>query len=159
MEHSVQTTGATSPFVFDAHLHNATLLIAKYSNGATVTNPSPHEWLFSQASWGELSYQAYGLPTFEFHNELYGWIQERSEHWSEQAMEAFLSSKGEPKTKLWVREQRRNITSGKTTLMTYIRNFTHHPENTHNYPYSQDELAQSISSMLKLVGGMRDGGP
>lgn len=155
LPHSQVFVATHSPFVFDAHLDKATLLIAKYSNGATLTNPSPHEWLFSQASWGELSYQAYGLPTFEFHNELYGWIQERSQNWSEQAMEEFLSSKGERKTKMWIRAKSRKITSDKTTQMTYIRNFTHHPENTHNDAYSQAELAQSISAMLKIVGGMR----
>jgi hypothetical protein len=146
-----------SPFVFDAHLHSATLLMTKYDNGVTLTDSDSRKWLFSQISWGELSYHAYGLPTFEFHNELYGWIQERSQSWSESKMEAFLSSNGEPKTKTWVRERGGKISKVKTTLITFIRNFTHHPENTHNNTYSQAELERSVSSMLKMVDRMKGG--
>lgn len=39
--------------------------------------------------------------------------------------------------------------------MTFIRNFTHHPENIRNEAYSQAQLSQSILSMRKIVGEMR----
>lgn len=147
-----------SPFVFDVHLDDATLLVAKYDNGVTLANPSSNEWLFSQPSWGELSYHAYGLPTFEFHNELYGWIQDRSQGWTETAMENFLKTKGISTSKTWIRERGGTITSYSVTPMTFIRNFTHHAENTRNNAYSQEELALSIASMLRIVSDMRAGG-
>jgi energy-coupling factor transporter ATP-binding protein EcfA2 len=103
-------------------------------------------------SWGEVNFSAYDLPTIELHNELYGFIQEQTNSMSEQAIEAYFASRGISLSKPWIRM------SGGTaqppynvTLLTYIRNTIHHPENTNNVPYTDVELRQSASEMMRLI--------
>ena len=68
---------------------------------------------------------------------------------------------GATKDKKWIR-----LSCGEqqlpcdVTLQTYIRNFIHHPENTYNAEYSEDELRQSISDMIEWLGKLNrpDGG-
>lgn len=142
-----------SPYIFENHLSSATLVIGtSTAKGTILENPSPQLWLFSTASWGELSFHAYGLATFEYHNELYGWLQERTASYDEKLLEVFLVQQGCVQDKLWVRTDKGKV--GKNydvTAMTYIRNFTHHPENTYNTKYTEEELRNSISKMLVII--------
>jgi hypothetical protein len=55
-----------SPYIFEKYLDSSNLIIGKYSDTGTVLeNPDYHQWLFSSVSWGELSFHAFNLPTFE----------------------------------------------------------------------------------------------
>ena len=113
-------------------------------------------WLFSKPSWGELSFRAYGLLTFEFHNELYGWIQEKTKNWNETSIDSYFQQQGIQNNKSWTRlngNESQKIDN--RTIMTYIRNFTHHPENTLNQKYSEKELRQSISAMVKIAKSLK----
>lgn len=103
-------------------------------------------------SWGEINYYAFGLSLIDFHNELYGFIQEDTHNYFTQQMDNYLEDKGISKDKSWIK-----IKSGKTepplnvTLPTYIRNTIHHPENKSNPDYSDLELSSSIDLMIKLL--------
>lgn len=103
-------------------------------------------------SWGEVNFNAYDLPTVELHNELYGFIQEQTGSWSEAGIETYFGSKGIATSKEWVR-----ISGGEAqapshvTLFTYIRNSIHHPENTQNASFTDEELRQSIAGMMQLI--------
>jgi len=82
-------------------------------------------------TWGEINYKAYNLPSIDFHNELYGFLQEKSGMSSISKFEDWLDSKSIQKTKQWTREN--NGTVGQpedVTLQTFIRHKIHHPENT-----------------------------
>ncbi len=111
-------------------------------------------------TWGEISYQAYGLPTVELHNELYGYIQEATGSSKEKDLEAFLEARGTPKSKSWIRSN-----AGKpqaaydVTVSTYIRNSIHHPENEFNAAYEEDELAASIDVLSRIVDDLAAGSP
>lgn len=102
-------------------------------------------------TWGEINYFAYNMPTKEFHNELYGCIQETSGKKGDD-FDNYLVSKGLTKTKQWVK-----ISNGKpepakdVTLLTFIRHKMHHPENSLNCEFSESELRQSIEFMLNLL--------
>ncbi|MEX2345300.1 MAG: AAA family ATPase [Balneolaceae bacterium] len=105
-------------------------------------------------SWGEINYKAYNYPTIEFHNELYGVIQEKYEKFNEKDVDGFFVEQGLQKSKPWQREQ-----NGKPgakyscTLPVFIRNKIHHPENTimqESY-FSSEDLDQSIKSMIKIL--------
>jgi hypothetical protein len=104
-------------------------------------------------SWGEINYNAYDMPTVEFHNELYGWLQEKHSLQNESAVEAYLHAKGIPKSKSWMRE-RGGIAEAPypTTLSTYVRNAIHHPENRHNTPFTETELTESIQVLISQIG-------
>lgn len=103
-------------------------------------------------SWGEVNFSAYDLATIELHNELYGFIQEQTNNTSEQAIETYFVSKGVSLSKSWIRANGGTVQSPYTvTLFTYIRNTIHHPENTHNAPFTDEELRQSTSEMMGLI--------
>ena len=103
-------------------------------------------------SWGEINFSAYDLPTIELHNELYGFIQEQTNNTSEQAIETYFASKGISLSKSWARMSGGTVQAPyNITLLTYIRNSIHHPENTHNAPYTEVELRQSTSEMMRLI--------
>jgi len=102
-------------------------------------------------SWGEINYFAYNLPTVEFHNELYGYLQHLSRITKIVDFDEYLVNMGNKTSKKWTQDKEGITKDFNFTLMTYIRNFIHHPENTHNPPYTPDELKYSISQMLKLI--------
>ena len=123
------------------------------SDGTIVENTGSRFRLFPWSpSWGEINYSAYGLATEEFHNELYGYLQQSREKYSVREIETFFEEKGIPKSKTWVRD-----TGGqpprpeKVTLMTFIRHSIHHPENSCNDEYSPEELKSSIDAMMDLI--------
>ena len=145
-----------SPYIFENHLSLSNLIIGKKTGaGVFLQNPNPQQWLFSSVSWGELSFHAYNLATFEYHNELYGWIQERTGSGTENQIEAFFVQHGFTQDKQWIRSRNGPLSTNNRTIMTYIRNFTHHPENTHNNMYTEEELRNSISNMQRIVHAIR----
>ena len=115
------------------------------------------ERVLPYVSANEINYLAFGLPTAEFHNELYGFIQtkaidEDENNAKELNFDGWLSTKGLQKNKDWVREVRGTAKPlEKRTAQTYIRNSIHHPENTHNKIYSDEELKNSIEKMIQLL--------
>jgi predicted ATP-dependent endonuclease of OLD family len=105
-------------------------------------------------SWGEINYYAFDMPTIEFHNELYGFIQEKVEKPSINDFDKYLSDdKHIPKDKEYIRITKNNSTKKDehVTLPTFIRNRIHHPENKENGGYSQDELKKSIDKLVQII--------
>jgi predicted ATP-dependent endonuclease of OLD family len=103
-------------------------------------------------SWGEINYFAYGLPTIEFHNELYGYLQYKNGAYKIKDLEKLFESKGLAKCKKWVEDKGgQRLNPKEVTLMTYIRNSIHHPENQHNFEYMPEELKESINIMLSCL--------
>jgi len=102
-------------------------------------------------SANEVNFLAFGLPTEEYHNELYGNIQEIRQAYRLNEMEAYLTQRGLPQNKNWIK-----ITDGNPSpavqysLPTYIRNSIHHPENTLNAKYTPEELTESIEKLYNL---------
>lgn len=111
----------------------------------------------SSPTWGEINYYAFGVLSVEFHNELYGFIQakaivEDEKNYSEVEFEKYLVSKGFTQDHTYIRLKQDGSTVTETrTLPTRIRNIIHHPENTNNTMFSQEELRTSTESLIKLV--------
>src|SRR3989344_2049337 len=145
-----------SPYFFKNCLsnHQIELLVTKNTdNGISVENTGLQFGIFPWSpSWGEINYSAYDLPTIEFHNELYGYIQEKQQKYTIDQVETYFVGKSITKSKKWAK-----ITNGKAqqledvTLLTFVRNSIHHPENTSNGGYTPQELKSSIDEMIKLV--------
>jgi len=109
-------------------------------------------------SANEINYLAFELPTVEFHNELYGFIQAKAidkdeNNYFENRFDSYLQSKGfKHHVKPWVKLKIDGTTEKlDRTTQTYIRNFIHHPENTHNKKYSDEDLKKSIEKMINLL--------
>jgi len=117
------------------------------SNSARVLNLFP--W---SPSWGEVNFYAFDMPTIEFHNELYGFLQERHTAFNEGAIELLFTGRGIRQNKQWIRLQG-GIPQNpdNVTTSTYIRHSIHHPENTQNPRFTNQELIDSINELVTIV--------
>lgn len=145
-----------SPYLlktYNKDSHELVVFTKPSGNVVTVTSSSLSLFPWSP-SWGEINFSAYKMPTVEFHNELYGYIQESNSLFYEQDMETFLISKGLSKSKKWTPEKNGSVSSEKdVTKQTFIRNKIHHPENLtmRDIDYTYDELKDSIEEMIRLL--------
>lgn len=145
-----------SPYLFKncQGNHSVELLVArKDGDKIAIENTGDQFGLFPWSpSWGEINFYAYGLPTVEFHNELYGYIQETQRKESIGSLEEYFESKGTVKSKKWKELRNGQLTPEKdVTLMTFIRHAIHHPENVYNGYYTQDELNDSATKMIEIL--------
>lgn len=96
-------------------------------------------------SLNEVTFAAFGEATFEYHNELYGYIE------AEGLLSQFRD--GKP-LKTYVRARRDGSTQQHQIVLTeYIRHQIHHPENVHNQRFSSEELLESIELMRAFIRG------
>ncbi len=140
-----------SPYIFQDHLENANIIITKNNGFVNVKNLESGKTIFKKPSWGEISYLAYNLVTFEYHNELFGVVQKLSTKKSVMAFDKWLNENFEiPQNKEWIHDQSPDKPK-KMTAITYIRNYTHHPENELNTEYTNNELKYSIESLRMIL--------
>ena len=138
---------------------NIQLLVAKNENGESKFSNSEVFGLFPWSpSWGEINYFAFNYPTIEFHDELYGYLQEITEKYKQDEFENWLMEQGISKNKTWTKETKGNPQQPKeVTLPTFIRNKVHHPENEtmQDTNFTEDELKDSIRIMIGLIKKLR----
>lgn len=133
------------------------IFITSVENGNefSIQKMQPESGLFPWSpSWGEINYKAYNYPTVEFHNELYGVIQNKYERFREEEVDDFFEEHGLEKSKPWQRELNGNPGAKYTcTLPVFIRNKIHHPENSimQESTFSLDDLEESIESMIEIL--------
>ena len=96
-------------------------------------------------SLNEVNYLAFGESNDEYHNELYGFIE------SEQQLNEFKNGKD---TMLYKKVIRGNIREEQITLSEYIRHQIHHPENTENVRFTNEQLQQSIGEMRNFINNL-----
>ena len=110
----------------------------------------------SSPTWGEINYYAFGVLSVEFHNELYGFIQakaimEDEKNYHEEDFEKYLVNNEIVQDQTYIRLKKDGTTETQTrTLPTKIRNVIHHPENTYNKKYSDEEIKRSIEQLIVL---------
>lgn len=152
-----------SPYMFKGAIgEGAKLSIFKRNNSdIEVMDARDNSWgVFGRFSptWGEINWHAYDLPTVEFHNELYGFLQakatdEDKKYYYEEDFDVWLKDKlGVKQNKTWIKIKPDSSTENiNGTLQTYIRNSIHHPENTKNIKYTDDELKKSTQQIIDFI--------
>lgn len=134
---------------------NTKVLICKKDSTPSIMDVEARVLPYISAN--EVNYLAFQLPTFEFHNELYGYLQtvaseEDIKNEKESNFDNWLVSKGMIQDKQWIRilngepQPSRNYTK-----QTFIRNSIHHPENRKNEPFDAVLLKQSIDEMVGII--------
>lgn len=94
-------------------------------------------------SLNEVNYAAFDEASYEYHNELYGYIE------AEGAFEAYKQGRSE---RPYNRVCRDGSVVQQTIILTeYIRHQIHHPENDQNAPFTMDELKDSIGAMRMFI--------
>ena len=113
--------------------------------------------ILSSPSLNEVNYFAFGDISEEYHNELYGYLQAKAmdedlDNIQEKHFEVWLQNKGCLVEKKWIRIKKDGSNAAfDVTIPTYIRNYYHHPENTHNIVYTHSELEMSIKKMIEIA--------
>jgi hypothetical protein len=69
-----------SPYFLNSrYLDKVGIFIFKKENHKNVISKANMDYFFPWSpTWGEINYKAYNLPTLDLHNELYGYLQEKS---------------------------------------------------------------------------------
>ncbi len=142
-----------SPYIFKNCINkNTNLLIFNRENEEVqISYANSKSWgkFPWSPSWGEINYFAYNLVTIEFLNELYGYFQEKNNTFPEKDVEDLLENKGIPKNKSYTKVKPDGTTiTYNVTLCTYVRHQIHHPENSNNIKYTEQELRTSIENLL-----------
>ncbi|MFH4233711.1 hypothetical protein WAJ75_22175, partial [Acinetobacter baumannii] len=84
-------------FLNSPSLKNVGIFIFKKEDHKNIISKANMDYLFPWSpTWGEINYKAYNLPTVDLHNELYGYLQEKSQSYSENTFESWLNSQGCP---------------------------------------------------------------
>jgi len=156
---NVQIIASThSPLLFKNGFQNpnAKLQITKRDMGAVAVEDA-HGAGFGHLrwspSWGEICYLAYDLPTVEFHDDLYGSLEDRfrgspAKKTSQEDFDLWLAGHGYPVDVQWIGAKGE---ARSETLMTWIRNRIHHPENQFRPNYTEEQLTASINCMCDLL--------
>lgn len=94
-------------------------------------------------SLNEVNFLAFGESNDEYHNELYGFIES----------EELLAEYKNGKETIEYRRIKRNgdLVTEQKIVSEYIRHQIHHPENTHNARYTDEQLQTSISDMRVFI--------
>jgi len=145
-------------FLSTKHVGNINLFICRSgADGPEISDISTKGFFPWSPTWGEINYLAYDMPTVELHNELYGRLQEVTGNWRIPDFEDYLEDQGVPRNKTWTRENGGVVgTPSDVTLMTFIRNKIHHPENAtmSTSDYTSEELKNSIVWMILILNSL-----
>jgi predicted ATP-dependent endonuclease of OLD family len=106
-----------------------------------VTRILQHELPYP--SLNEVNFAAFGEATFEYHNELYGFIEAEG-HLAEYR-------NGKPLRAYNKLHRNGSIEQQQIILTEYIRHQIHHPENTCNPAFTSEELKESIEAMRDFI--------
>jgi predicted ATP-dependent endonuclease of OLD family len=116
------------------------ILLVSDDPAAKVSPILEHELPYP--SLNEVNFVAFGEASCEYHNELYGHIEES------ERMAAYLA--GKP-SRSYVREKGGALTTEQRSLTEYIRHQIHHPENSNNAQFTYHELLTSINEMRTFL--------
>ena len=117
----------------------------KFENIILVSDQAPErvspvlEHELPYPSLNEVNFSAFGEASYEYHNELYGFIE------AEGRLAAYKAGKLQRE---YIRLRQDGSTVQQQVILTeYIRHQIHHPENDNNALFTADELTESIEAM------------
>lgn len=133
-------TTHSAPIVRELNLYNIRLI--RNENGEKIVENVSRNQL-PYPSLNEVNYLAFSEISVEYHDELYGYIDEQG--W----LNDYKMGKS---TRTYIRLRRDGTTFIEQKILSeYIRHVIHHPENTNNVRFTLDELRQSIEMMRDFI--------
>lgn len=115
------------------NLHRS-YIVEKINNEQTEIKKSVEK----STTYSEVNFEVFGICTNDYHNELYGYLEDVDKS----------KLDGLTKNKNWTNAKTNH--TGKVSLATYIRHTIHHPENTENKKFTENDLKKSINTLRKL---------
>lgn len=133
-------TTHSAPIVRELNLYNIRLI--RNENGEKIVENVSRNQL-PYPSLNEVNYLAFSEISAEYHDELYGYIDEQG--WQNEY------KLGKP-TRTYIRLNRDGTTKAEQKILSeYIRHVIHHPENINNVRFTLEELRQSIEMMRDFI--------
>ena len=134
---------------------NAAIFLTTQSNNqSSITPISAMKTFPFSPTLAEIGYFAFNIISNDFHNELYGYIEEKilknnpNNNFDDWLCINCRMQKNKSRTRI---KRNGSQVQENTTMMTYIRHLIHHPENTLNQPATLQELNNSIQQMLQIL--------
>ena len=134
-------TTHSATIVKELDFNNIRIILQYDGTTKTIRNTLPS--LLPYPSLNEVNYIAFSELSEEYHNELYGYIEEQG----------LLSDYKSGKSTVPYKQVGRNgsITDKQITLTEYIRHQIHHPENKNNQHFTDAQLKDSIEQMRFFI--------
>ncbi|MFC2696131.1 MAG: AAA family ATPase, partial [Candidatus Absconditicoccaceae bacterium] len=143
-----------SPYVLQTYDSNTDCIVVFSPAGAKRIG-SMRAYIGSIPSLGVINRYAFNLPTVEFFDELYEYIQKESGCNTQKFLEKYLKNRG-------IEQDKEYMDYGKIkhcTLRTFIRNKIHHLGVYQGGYYSNDEFIFAIKGMIDFISKRRLGLP
>ena len=116
------------------------------------------------SSYGKARYEVFGMPTIDYHDELWANVMEKYSKATVQSTDKLIKEKIKCDNNLlkpwqgYNKDGEEDDKQSTDSLPAYIRNYSHHPEYTkavnnsmRNEPYTEDEFIKSIELMRSLI--------
>jgi AAA15 family ATPase/GTPase len=126
-----------SSYMIDKDHLGRSFRFTKVGNKKTQIDPIEEK----KTSYAEVNYEVFGIPTADYHNELYGYLQDTNQSGLDRV------AKGNK----W--KNKKTGSSTRVSLPEYIRHSIHHPENKLNRAFTRADLERSINILRKLKYG------
>lgn len=109
------------------------------------------------SDYSEVNYLVFNIISTDYHNSLYGRLASEIEGETKD-IDQFLKDKLKKKyiEKPYIKKKSNGTTNPPTSvsLQTYIRHLIHHPENTHNEPYTEEDLNNSTIVLIDILNNL-----
>ncbi|KOH43730.1 ATP-binding protein [Sunxiuqinia dokdonensis] len=130
-----------SPVIVKELNFNHLKMVLKDGETKTVVSVEPGQLPYP--SLNEVNFSAFNEITEEYHNELYGFIE------NEGCINEFRNGK---QTMAYTKVLRGGNTRVEQIILTdYIRHQIHHPENVNNVRFTEEQLGNSIRDMRQFI--------
>lgn len=129
--------------VKDLEFHHLKMVLDR-DGGKVIIPVNPGQLPYP--SLNEVNYVAFNEVTEEYHNELYGFIENQGYLANYKNGKSLM-----PYMKVMTNGSIQNL---QIILTEYIRHQIHHPENTNNVRYTEVQLKDSINQMRSFISGV-----
>lgn len=154
-EHQQVFLTTHSPFLLKHFANNdiCTYMTKRNAHSVKATHIESMRTFSFSPTLAEINYFTYEICSTDFHNELYGYISAIASKYNSKDFDNWVNSEHHvSKDKSWIKDcGNGNTNQNNLTLMSYIRHSIHHPENTHNPAYTEEEIELSTKKMVSII--------
>ena len=129
------------------------VIVLNEENGEIIPHKIITPSVLPTVTSAETNYLAFGIPSVDYHIELFGWLQEKNGLTSVREADNFILSSPLYDSAIHHKEYVFTRSDGHLTtyetLPTYIRNCIDHPDASHSY--TDEEFERSIELLIELL--------
>lgn len=128
--------------------NNNLVIVLTDDNGTVKAKPIDAPNVLPTITAAETNYLAFDIVSNDYHIELYGWLQDKTNNNTVKSCDDYIKNSDEYNNIKHYKYSTHGATTSYETLSTFIRNAIHHPDPTKTY--TQAELRTSIELLIQL---------